>query len=110
MFEVEFVSKRVKKEMLACTKAEQVSLTEALNQLKTNPRPHDMDFDHLNRNKDIKRIKVGRVRVLYTINEMEHTISIGRFEQRDGVTYKQDPKEWFRRSASTTHHLTCNQV
>jgi mRNA-degrading endonuclease RelE of RelBE toxin-antitoxin system len=99
MYRVEFTSKRVQKELKALTKVDQKLVNQAIEQLKLNPKPLDMDFGCLNRDKDVKRIKVGRVRLLYTISEPEQMIWLGRLEYRDGATYKQDPKEWFRRSA-----------
>jgi mRNA-degrading endonuclease RelE of RelBE toxin-antitoxin system len=99
MYQVEFTSKRVQKELKSFTKSEQKLVNDAIDQLKFNPKPVDMDFGSLNRDKDVKRIKVGRVRLLYTISEVEQKIWLGRLEYRDGCTYRQDPKEWFRRSA-----------
>ncbi len=97
MYEVEFISKRVKKEFDSFGTPERTAIIDAMQMLRTNPRPAELDFGHVNRCSDIKRIKVGRVRVFYIINGDK--IWIGKLENRDTGTYKIDPKEWFRRSA-----------
>lgn len=99
MYKVEFISKRVKKEFSEFSKQEQGAIEEAIVELGLNPRPISRKYEQLWCCAEIKKIKVGRIRVFYQIDEKNNRIWIGKLDNRDSHTYKTDPKSWFQRSA-----------
>ncbi|MDQ0896223.1 MULTISPECIES: type II toxin-antitoxin system RelE/ParE family toxin [unclassified Paenibacillus] len=99
MYQVGFISKRVKKEFSEFSKQEQRAMEEAIAELGLNPRPLSRKYEQLLCYTEIKKIKVGRIRVFYKIDEKNNQIWIGKLDNRDSHTYKTDPKSWFQRSA-----------
>jgi len=95
MYAVQFVSKRVEKELSKFDRKEQESISSALKLLKSDPRPAKLHFSALNRNSEIKRIKAKRARVFYKIDESKKIIYIGKIDNRDSKSYAMDPVRWF---------------
>jgi mRNA-degrading endonuclease RelE of RelBE toxin-antitoxin system len=100
-YEVKFASKRVKKEFEQMTKAERADVQAALDTLSTNTRPIELDYSSVTRCTEIKRIKVKRVRLFYTVDEKGKVIYVGKIENRNSNTYgdQVDPRDWFRNVA-----------
>ncbi|CAG7651283.1 hypothetical protein PAECIP111802_04925 [Paenibacillus allorhizosphaerae] len=99
MYQVGYISKRVKKEINEFSKQEQRAIEEAIEELCVNPRPLSRKYEQLWCCSEIKKIKVGRIRVFYQIDEKNSQIWIGKLDNRDSHTYKTDPKSWFQRTA-----------
>jgi len=95
MYNVEFASKRVKKELSKFNQKEKSMIEEAIRVLANDPRPASLQYGSLNKNKEVKRVKCRRARVFYIINDDEKVIYIGKIENRDSKSYSADPKEWF---------------
>ena len=95
MYNVQFASKRVKKEFGKLNKQDRGSVEEALSVLSEDPRPDAYQFSKLNRNKDVKRIRCKRARVFYIIDENSKTVHIGHMDIRNSKSYSADPKHWF---------------
>lgn len=95
MYQIEFTSQRVKKELKKFNKQERQKIKKALDTLKKNPRPDSYHFSKLNKNKDVKRIRCQRVRIFYMIDEEAKKVHIGHLDLRNSNSYSEDPKKWF---------------
>ena len=99
MYEVNFISKRVEKEFRGFTAADQTAIQAALDELKVNPRPLNRKYEQLWCCGEIKKIKIGRIRVFYKIDEKSGQIWIGKLDTRDSHSYKTEPMKWFQKTA-----------
>lgn len=95
MYKIEFASKRVKKELSKFNLKEKQMIEEAMQILKEDPRPAQLHFGPLNKNREIKRVKCKRARVFYIIDDIKKVIQIGKIDNRDSNSYNGDPTEWF---------------
>lgn len=95
MYQIQFSSRRVEKELSKFNKKEQMMIEEAIRVLSVDPRPTSLQYGGLNRNKEVKRVKCKRARVFYKIDENDKVIYIGKLDNRDSHSYKCDPEDWF---------------
>ena len=95
MYNVEFASKRVKKELSKFNQKEKLMIEEAIRVLAEDPRPASLQYGSVNKNRNVKRVKCKRARLFYMINDEDKVVYIGKIENRDSKSYATDPKEWF---------------
>ncbi|WP_240420285.1 type II toxin-antitoxin system RelE family toxin [Paenibacillus periandrae] len=98
MFTIEFVSKRVEKEMNGFRKEEIITIQNVLEILTNNPRPLHLDYGSVNRCSEVKRIKAKRIRMFYTIDDKKGIIYIGKIDNRDSHCYGKNIRTWFTAS------------
>ncbi|RJG21380.1 hypothetical protein DQX05_22030 [Paenibacillus thiaminolyticus] len=97
MYKIEFVSKRVKKEIQSLNFNEQQIVSVILDALKKNDG--NLVSEKLNKFPDIKRTKKHRVRIFYKIDNDHKRILIGKVCIRDSSSYNHDMREWFKHCA-----------
>ncbi|MFS1519500.1 hypothetical protein V1503_24035 [Bacillus sp. SCS-151] len=95
MYKIRFTSKRVNKEFNKFNSKEKNLIEKSIKVLQANPRPVSLQFQALNKNRDVKRVKCKRARLFYIIDDEKKVIHIGKIENRDSKSYNGDPKEWF---------------
>ena len=83
-YSVALASNRVRRELAALSESDNRRITAALRELGENPRPRGSTRIR----GDIYRIRVGRFRVLYSIDDLERTIIIGSVRRRSEDTYR----------------------
>jgi mRNA-degrading endonuclease RelE of RelBE toxin-antitoxin system len=99
MYQVEFVSMRVQKEFAAFDQGNQKQIKKAILELSVNPKPVHLGFQALCSNGKVKRIKLGRIRMFYQIDEKNQKVWIGKLDSRDSSTYRVCSESWFRNTA-----------
>lgn len=83
-YRVLFRSNRVRREFAAIPESDYRRISAALRDLGDNPRPRGSARIR----GDIYRIRVGRFRILYLIDDAERTITIGSVRRRSEDTYR----------------------
>lgn len=83
MFKIR-VSRKPQKVLLSITKKDFERIKEKMFLLKNNPRPRGC----LQLSKNIYRIRVGRHRIIYQIDDEQKLIQIGKIDKRREDTYR----------------------
>lgn len=83
-YQVTLRSSRVERELIAVPRADSQRISEAIKELSERPRPRGSTRIR----GDIYRIRVGRFRILYSINDAERTVTIGSVRRRSEDTYQ----------------------
>ncbi|RED75968.1 type II toxin-antitoxin system RelE family toxin [Cohnella phaseoli] len=96
MYSVRFSSKRVEKEVKCLEKKDRVIAEAVFEELMKEPRPAKYQYEQLLCNSVVKKLKAGRVRIFYMINENLKEIVVGRVCYRTSNTYQCEPSSWFR--------------
>jgi len=91
VFEVRLRSKRVQRELDALQGVDYDRVMAKLRALANDPRPQGCDklYD------DIYRVRVGDVRIIYFIDELNKRVEVGAIRRRSERTYK-STKDLFR--------------
>jgi len=84
-FEVRLRSRRVQRELDGLIKADYERVITRFHNLAGNPRPPGCEKLH----DDIYRIRVGAIRVVYLIDEVNKHIEIGAIRRRTERTYRE---------------------
>ena len=77
-------SSRVRRELASLSESDHQRIIDALRGLSDNPRPRGSTRIR----GDIYRIRVGRFRILYAIDDAERTVVIGSVRRRSEDTYR----------------------
>ena len=83
MFKIR-ASRKAQKALLDAAKKDFERIKEKIQLLKNNPRPHGC----LQLSKNIYRIRIGRYRIIYKIDDEQKLISIGKIDRRREDTYR----------------------
>jgi mRNA-degrading endonuclease RelE of RelBE toxin-antitoxin system len=84
IYQVRLRSRRVQRELDALSQADYRRVTSAIQGLATEPRPRGS----VQLEEDIFRIRVGRYRVIYSVNYDEHVVEVGGIRRRTEGTYR----------------------
>ena len=84
LYRIRFVSRRLGRELDSLSRADYDRVTVAILALATEPRPRGS----AQLEDDIFRIRVGRYRVIYRIDDEERTVEIGGIRRRTERTYR----------------------
>ncbi|MCM3164698.1 MULTISPECIES: type II toxin-antitoxin system RelE family toxin [Metabacillus] len=96
MYTIEFISKRVQKELTKLSYKDQEIIKKAIKVLESDPRPFSLQYSPLNIDKSIKRVKCKRARLFYLIDDSRKLIQIGKIQNRDSHSYNNYAiKDWF---------------
>ena len=83
-YEVRFLSRRVARELDALPQTDYRRVMDAIVSLANDPRPSGVvHLEH-----DIHRIRVGRYRVIYQIDDAARTVDVGGVRRRNEGTYR----------------------
>lgn len=83
-YRVALRSNRVQRELAAVPESDSQRIATALKDLSDNPRPRGSTRIRGN----IHRVRVGRFRILYSIDDEERTVTIGSVRRRSEDTYR----------------------
>jgi len=83
MFKIR-VSRKTQKVLLSITKKDFERIKEKIQMLQNNPRPRGC----LQLSKNIYRIRVGRYRIIYQIDDEQKLIHLGKVDRRREDTYR----------------------
>ena len=84
MYHVEWASRRVERQLEKLPSNVQERILEAIVALANNPRPFGV---HKLEN-DLHRIRIGRYRIVYSIEDKEHLVVITKVARRSERTYR----------------------
>lgn len=87
MYDIRLTKKAEKGYQSLFLKEYQIKINQLFLILESNPRPAKM-YDMLKLDEDTYRIRLGRVRVQYTVFEDTNIILVYKIELRDDSTYK----------------------
>jgi len=89
LFEVFFGNKRAKKDYKDLDEKSKLRVNKLCAVLATVPVPfREFDVKKIEGRADTYRIRLGKLRVLYFIDEVEHKVYILKIEHRSETTYK----------------------
>lgn len=84
MYEIRRVSSRVDRELDALTAQDYERIVPAIDALASEPRPQGC----LKLEDDIYRVRVGRFRIFYQVDDAAQQVLIGAVRSRNEATYR----------------------
>ncbi len=84
MYQVDWASRKVERQLEKLPSDDQERVLEAITALADNPRP----FGAHKLEDDLYRIRIGRYRVIYWINDKERLVVITKVAKRSERTYR----------------------
>ncbi len=84
MYRVEASSTRIKRELRAIPLHDRERVTQVVEALKENPRPHGI----VQLEPNVYRLRIGEYRMVYKVFDREQLVIIGRVARRSEKTYQ----------------------